>query len=163
MKKKYRLLVPTIILLGLIGYLAYKKILDHDINRIISTIEDQDTKVAAHRVNIPAKITELKEGITNIEIDVFSDNGELVVGHEKATSSDIPFLEYFEIVNNIIPNFDFIWLDMKDLTPTNEAEHIKILNALDNKYNIKERVLIESRYPEALKILSQEGGNKGYY
>lgn len=159
---KKTIFLILITLVSLVG--IYQTFLSENILKIIKKIESSNTIVAAHRVNIIEKANELKKmGIENIEIDIFSDNGVLMIGHEKETASGKSLEDYFQEIHTLTPNIKFIWLDFKDLTPENELEHIRVLNILDEKYQIKNRALIESRYISALQALSQQDWETAYY
>lgn len=143
------------------GFLHHKYTINayQDIERANS-----HTVLAVHRVNSEAKLDELRDkGISNIEIDVFVDNGRVMVGHELASASSLTLEQYFDIVHKKIPDFGFIWLDMKDLNIANESLIYNTLMTLDRLYRIKHRVLIESRYIDALPRFVREGWSTGYY
>lgn len=120
---------------------------------------------ASHRVNSKDRLRELKySNIKNIEIDIFINHkNELIVGPDELNSSGLNLREYFDFINKEIPDFSFIWLDLKDLNPQNSKFIYDELKFLDDKYKIKGRVLIESRYPSALQLFSKNGWRTGYY
>lgn len=159
-----RFLYITVTVLAISAPLVYFLFIKENRDKIMTAIQNHGTTIAVHRVNIPEKISDIQQlSLSNIEIDLFNDNGILTVGHEKETSSNNSLLEYFEIINTKIPDFNFIWLDMKDLNKASEDLHISTLKQINNLYNIKNRVLIESRSPEALEKLSLQGWETGYY
>lgn len=141
-----------------------KTSITNDIQEIFTQFENQQTLVAAHRVNIKNKLLELQDmSINNIEIDVFVEDNQLWIGHEKKTASGLTLEEYLQQVIEINPNFTFMWLDLKDLTVENENLIFNQLQQLDNTFKLKDRVFIESRYIDALERFNQSGWHTGYY
>lgn len=144
--------------------LMHLPLIINDTKEIFTKFEQQKTLVATHRVNIKNKLLELlNKDIYNIEIDIFVENNELRIGHEKATESGLSLAEYLKEIYEINPNFNFIWLDLKDLNLENEELIFTTLQKLDGQFNLKNRVLIESRYIDALTRFNQAGWQTGYY
>lgn len=124
---------------------------------------------AAHRCNSFEKLKEVvDEGVYRYEVDIHvgerNNMPTLLIGHESATATGKTFEEYVDYLMTIQPQFDFLWLDFKDLNSNNNEAIIKAaLEKLDSKYNIKGRVLIESRYPKYLKVFVDAGWETSYY
>ena len=110
--------------------------------------------LGAHKCNEIEKLQDaIDYGISNFEVDIHVDKETgtpiLMIGHELETSTGQTFEAYMDDLMVMKPDFNFLWLDFKDLnSKDNEAIIYETLNRLDEKYNIKHRVLVESRYIE---------------
>ncbi|TKC08585.1 RICIN domain-containing protein [Pedobacter frigoris] len=125
--------------------------------------------VAAHRANELLKVDEIiNAGIKSLEVDIFVGlkNGQptLLVGHEAATATGQTLAQYFQNLNQKMPNFEHLWLDCKDLNGSaNEQLFLTTLNSMDALYGIKNRVLVESKYIPYLVSFKQQGWTVSYY
>lgn len=125
--------------------------------------------LGAHKCNEIVKLQDAVDyGISNFEVDIHvsKDSGTpvLMIGHELETSTGQTFEEYMDDLFAMKPDFNFLWLDFKDLsTDENEAIIRETLMRLDSKYNIKERVLVESRYITHLKSFANDGWHVSFY
>lgn len=163
-RKKFWLIIIFIIFVYAVFHLINAAMVINDTKKIFTKFEEQQTLVATHRVNIKSKLLELlNKDISNIEIDVFVENNDLRIGHEKATESGLSLAEYLKEIYEINPNFNFIWLDLKDLTLENEDLIFTTLQQLNEQFQFKDKVLIESRYIDALTRFNQAGWQTGYY
>lgn len=125
--------------------------------------------LGAHKCNDIVKLRDaIDYGITNFEVDIHvsRENGNpvLMIGHELETSTGKTFEEYMDDLLQMKPDFNFLWLDFKDLS-TDENEKIirETLYRLDSKYDIKDRVLVESRYITHLTSFANDGWNVSFY
>ncbi|WP_346087257.1 RICIN domain-containing protein [Sphingobacterium ginsenosidimutans] len=127
------------------------------------------TFVSAHRANDLIKVDEIiNEGINSLEVDIYVANkgGQptCLIGHEAGTATGQTLEEYFANLNQKLPGYTSLWLDCKDLnSATNEQLFLKTLKKMDSLYSIKNRVLIESMYPEHLTGFKQLGWKVSYY
>ncbi len=124
---------------------------------------------ATHRTNdIPKLNAAIEAGIQNYEVDIHvqtvGGNLTLMIGHEIATQTGQTFMDYMADLYYLNPDFNFLWLDLKDLSnPANEALIISELNTLDGMYGIKNRVLVESQYIQHLEALADDGWKVSFY
>lgn len=121
-------------------------------------------KVYAHRVNSIEKLKSALHFFNGVELDLVykKDKNILDVNHPPAQSINLNFETY---VNEIEQGtFPFLWLDIKNLD-LNSAQDIFIkLNIILERLNYpKDKILIETFYPEALSIFSKAGYNTSYY
>jgi len=127
------------------------------------------TFVSAHRANDLIKVDEIiNEGVKSLEVDIYvaNKNGQptCLIGHEAGTATGQTLEQYFANLNNKLPDFTSLWLDCKDLnSATNEQLFLKTLKKMDSLYSIKNRVLIESMYPQHLTGFKQLGWKVSYY
>lgn len=125
--------------------------------------------IAAHRANNLLKVDEIiAAGIKSMEVDIFvgtrNNKPTLLVGHEAATATGQTLEEYFANLHQKMPNFEYLWLDCKDLNGTaNEQVFLTTLNKMDSLYSIKNRVLVESQYISYLVNFKQQNWNVSYY
>lgn len=125
--------------------------------------------LGAHKCNEISKLQDaIDYGISNYEVDIHvsreSGSPVLMIGHELETSTGQTFEEYFDDLMLMKPDFNFLWLDFKDLsTDENEAIISETLHRLDAKYNIKQRVLVESRYITHLTSFANDGWHVSFY
>lgn len=125
--------------------------------------------VSAHRANDLIKVDEIiNAGINSMEVDIYvgTKGGQptCLIGHEASTATGQTLEQYFANLNQKLPNFTSLWLDCKDLnSSTNEVLFLSTLKKMDSLYNIKNRVLIESMYPQHLTGFKQLGWTVSYY
>ena len=125
--------------------------------------------LGAHKCNEIVKLQDAVDyGISNFEVDIHvsRDSGTpvLMIGHELETSTGQTFEAYMDDLLAMKPDFNFLWLDFKDLsTDENEAIIRETLYRLDSKYNIKHRVLVESRYITHLTSFANDGWHVSFY
>lgn len=121
-------------------------------------------KVFAHRVNSLEKQKTALKYFDGIEFDLvyLKDKDVLDVNHPPTQSIGLTFETYLsQIDSNIFP---FLWLDIKKLDTTNEDAILLKLNTLFEAKNYpKNKILIETRSPEALPKFTTEGYNTSYY
>ncbi len=118
----------------------------------------------AHRANTIASMLDAKkQGFKNIEIDIFYDDKKhkIIVGNSYKERTDIALQEYLEYEKGY---FKRVWLDFKNVNDNNIAMILDRLNKLNEKFNLKNRVLLESGYMgEKFSIFSNHGWSTSYY
>ena len=130
---------------------------------------NQELILAAHRCNEIEKLSAaINFGLRNFEVDVhiqmIDGSSVLMIGHEIETATGQTFEDYMSDLISMSPDFDFLWLDMKDLNSNeNEVITIATLQLMDIQYSLKNRVLVESRYIRHLTNLANEGWMTSYY
>ncbi|WP_286858437.1 MULTISPECIES: RICIN domain-containing protein [Sphingobacterium] len=127
------------------------------------------TFVSAHRANDLIKVDEIiNEGINSLEVDIYVANKDgqptCLIGHEAGTATGQTLEQYFANLNQKLPGYTSLWLDCKDLNSSaNEQLFLKTLKKMDSLYSIKNKVLIESMYPQHLTGFKQLGWTVSYY
>ncbi|MCL2469719.1 MAG: phosphoethanolamine transferase [Alphaproteobacteria bacterium] len=123
-------------------------------------------RLAAHRVNSLFKLKQLqKVGLRNFEVDVRYEEREgrptLQVGHDPQSIAGMAFSEYLA---QLYQGFDFLWVDIKNLSEDNSASVLALLNSLDsNMHGLRSKMLLETSRPQAAKIIADDGWNTSYY
>lgn len=116
--------------------------------------------LGAHRCNSLFKVRQVqRHGIRSFEVDLFyltSEEGDdLYVGHDlNALAGGLNLREYLEWLG---PEYDFLWLDVKNLNPDNADEIFALLFRLDKQYSLRARALIEGMFPAALAPFARSG------
>ncbi|APY00175.1 PI-PLC domain-containing protein [Lacinutrix venerupis] len=121
-------------------------------------------KVFAHRVNSIEKQKQALQYFNGIEFDLvyFEDKNVLDVNHPPAKSIGLTFEEYLAQIDSA--SYPFLWLDIKKLNTTNEDAILLKLNTLFEARNYpKNKILIETRSPEALPKFTTAGYKTSYY
>jgi len=129
------------------------------------TTNKLDNRILPHRVNSIGKLNEIwNDGFRSFEVDIrFGDNEtkQFLVGHDrKRTGKDL------NIFLNAIPHKEIkrIWFDFKNLNQDNYLDALKSLNMLDKKYNLKEKVILESGITSKIfEEFSKAGWHTSYY
>ena len=88
-----------------------------------------------------------KSGLRTIELDVKYIDGVLMVGHGEAHVMSGLTLETYIAELNLL-NVDKIWLDIKNLSAINLQEVITALSALEERFRIKSRLIVETQSQE---------------
>ncbi len=126
----------------------------------------QSGRLLPHRVNTIGKMRDIvSAGINSFEIDIHYATVDsetfFEVGHDGETMSGMRLEEFLA---QIPENFKKIWLDVKNVRPDNVSGIVKKLNELDSKYDIKNRIIVESSDRSAApKLLVDEGYHVSYY
>lgn len=121
-------------------------------------------KVYAHRVNSIEKLNAALHFFKGVELDLVykKDKNILDVNHPPAQSINLNFETYINEIEQ--GTFPFLWLDIKNLN-INTAQDIfvKLNSILDKLSYPKNKILIETFYPEALSIFTKAGYHTSYY
>ncbi len=120
-------------------------------------------KIGAHRVNTLNKLESSLANFDAIELDLVyvPETNILDVHHPPSPSTGLSFETYF----NYLTNKDtFIWLDIKNLDTNNAGLILKLLNKIvAQKSYPKDKILIETRFPEKLALFAAQGYKTSYY
>ena len=99
-----------------------------------------------------------------VEVDlVFDDQKNILdVTHPPVPSINLDLEEYLSFINS--EEKPYIWLDIKNLNIENNDAILQILTKLfaEKEYPL-EKVLVETRYPEALPLFSAVGFKTSFY
>lgn len=121
-------------------------------------------KIWAHRVNSTEKLESALKYFKGVELDLVYDAQKniLDVTHPPAPSINLNLEKYLSFINS--KEKPYMWLDIKNLNIDNKEEILQKLTKLflEKKYPL-EKVLVETRYPEALSIFSAAGFRTSYY
>lgn len=120
------------------------------------------SKVWAHRVNTFERFLFLSKQFNGFEIDiVFNEHGRFLdIRHPPASSINLSFEKYLQAAES---KNKYFWLDVKNLTNGNGDAILSCLAALDNKYSIRNRTIIESDNIVQLGKISDAGYFTSYY
>ena len=121
-------------------------------------------KIWAHRVNSLDKLNSATKYFKGVELDLVYDNERKVldVNHPPAESIGLKFETYVGALGeNQNP---YLWLDVKNLNEENAKEIVSKINTVLEKHNYsKEKVLIETSFPKALKEIEDNNYKSSYY
>ncbi len=122
---------------------------------------NQASRVFPHRVNSVGKLKDIwNAGFRSFELDahfVLGNPGYFAVGHDEGRLGRS--LE--KLLGSVsIAETQRIWLDLKNLGVENYSEVLARLNSLDNKFNLRDKLILESGI--ASNFLEQFG-NEGWY
>ena len=120
------------------------------------------SKVWAHRVNTLERFLFLSSHFQGFEMDImFDERGNFLdVRHPPATSIHLSFERYLQAAES---KGKFFWLDVKNLTDSNEASVLNCFMRLNNRYRIQQRIIVESDNIIALSKISDAGYFTSYY
>jgi hypothetical protein len=119
--------------------------------------------VWAHRVNSVERAMLLAPTYRGMEIDVVYDAAAdyFDVGHPPAPSEGISLETMLGSVPGVREHY--FWLDFKNLTEVNKEAACARLVAIARKYDIVDRVVVESTNPRALTCFTDSGFYTSYY
>jgi hypothetical protein len=123
----------------------------------------QSSRVIPHRVDGIGKLKRIiYEGSTGFEIDMIFQKDSFQVGHDEGTLSGLNLTRYLEIANaNRITK---MWFDTKNLNEKNAVLFKKELDRLDILYNLKSKIILESKTKSIVfSSFSKEGYHTSYY
>jgi hypothetical protein len=126
----------------------------HDGHRIYS-LKGID-RLWPHRVNSMQRLRYLYPYFAGFECDIRFDgrSGQLFVAHEAAEINSLVFSDYLGPLDRFRKLF---WLDIKNLDSLNLGLFSSALEQLDQRYKIKDRVILESPNATALDKLNKSG------
>jgi len=119
-------------------------------------------RIWPHRVNSLRRLKYLYNNFAGFECDVRFDaaSGHLYVAHDPEDLSPLVFADYLLQEGR---DHKLFWLDVKNLTSLNAEAFCALLDLLDKKFFIKNRILIESPNLEALDLVRLHGWLTSYY
>jgi heptose-I-phosphate ethanolaminephosphotransferase len=122
-------------------------------------------RIGIHRVNSLGKLNEVQlNKMKSIELDVKVVDGILMVGHgETGAMSGISLMEYLSNVN--LDDMFQVWLDIKNIDPTNLQDVIVGLDEVAQYYpKIKSKLIVETQSKDYnISLICQKGYNTSYY
>ena len=180
---------PWIILLGFSGiviFLFRYELINNLQRRILNSIRDQAIvsneiflkgdvrpdhliyslkgldRIWPHRVNSLRRLKYLYTDFAGFECDIRIDSaaGRLFVAHDPKDVSSLVFTDYLLQERK---GRKLFWLDVKNLGNLNQTTFCGLLDQLDRKFSIKNRIIIESPNLEALEFVRNLGWLTSYY
>jgi hypothetical protein len=126
---------------------------------------NQTTRVMPHRVNSIGKLDDIWQvGFRSFECDVrFGDNAQdrYVLGHDFGDGG-VDFEDL--LLSKNYKEIKKIWLDFKNLDKDNYIKALDVLNNLDKKYSLKNKLIVESGTKgEFFKVFYDSGYHTSYY
>lgn len=121
-------------------------------------------KIGAHRINSTEKLSSALKYFNSVELDLVydSDMKRFDVNHPPATSIGLDLETYLSKIE--IDEKPYLWLDIKNLDlETVEGVYLRIIHLIEKNKYPKEKILIETRYPEALPKFTEYGFKTSYY
>lgn len=121
-------------------------------------------KVIIHRVNSIEKLNEVKNKFIGVELDLIYDSHtrKLDVNHPPALSINLDLNDYLaqsKDIKNLI-----YWLDYKNIDVSNKTNSLIALDKIVEKFKIpKNKIIIESSYPEHIQVFKKGGYITSYY
>lgn len=126
---------------------------------------NQSSRVFPHRVDSVGKLRDIwNDGFRSFEVDVrFGDNNTttFIVNHNKGMGdTDLDkFLSYIDTTK-----IQRVWLDFKNLNEENYVQALERLEHLSNKYQIKDKFIVESGTTKKFfKLVRSKGRHTSYY
>lgn len=137
----------------------------HHTNRLALEDMQQDLRVIPHRINSTGKLADVwQTGYRSFEVDILFEQGEpdfFLVGHEKKTSGKL-FNDFLASVN--VDEIKKIWLDLKNLSTNNYLDVLQALEELDQRYALKNRIILESGTTHTwFSLFRQHGWHTSYH
>ena len=135
----------------------------------VNTIRERNelNRIFPHRTNTMGALTTiLYNGCNSFELDlVFKGTGDTCffeIGHGENEMSGMKFEEMLELVKD--SEIQRIWLDIKNINDENLKSVLQHLQKLDNVYNLKSKVIVEtSMLNETFSLFNQNGFHTSYY
>lgn len=126
---------------------------------------DMDKRFALHRANTVFKANQgLRFGISGLEVDLFfmDNNGktQLWIGHDNTSMTGLSFQDY---LSALVRKPDFLWLDIKNMTPDNAESICNELTELDKLFDLKSMALVESDQIRELTNFVKKGWQASFY
>ena len=126
---------------------------------------NQSNRVFPHRVNSVGKLKDIwNNGFRSFELDIrFGDSNSscFQVGHNHGVMG-LTLEDY--LLSIPYSKIERVWLDFKNLTKNNYKQALKRLNYLDEKFDLKRKVIVESGTTSSyFKELNKSGWHISYY
>lgn len=126
------------------------------------TFYNSSQKLWKHRVLTSAEANKNFKEFKGVELDVFFDmeNNVFDVKHD-GPNSGLTLESYFQNIENV--NSYYFWIDFKKLDDSNVSEAVDRLNLLQDKFKLKDRVIVESPRMRLLSKFSDVGFATSYW
>lgn len=118
-------------------------------------------KIWVHRTNSIAKLEEVSDKFSGVELDIVFSSNYFDVNHPPSKSIHLSLNDYFKKSKNA--NLGY-WLDFKNLNDSNAILASNLLDSITNLNRIKnENVIVESNDSKNLKLFSNKGFITSFY
>ncbi|XOV86178.1 MAG: sulfatase-like hydrolase/transferase [Pseudomonadota bacterium] len=117
------------------------------------------SRVWAHRINSGAAMLEARDVLAGVEMDLVWRDEDFAVYHPPAP--DVGLTLNMQLAQDR-PGLRY-WLDWKNPDPQNLGRAIQSLAALDEKHQLKDRVLVETAPGPAARLLAEAGWVSSFY
>ena len=119
-------------------------------------------KLWLHRCNSLEKMEEFEDEFPNIEVDiVYRGNGIFDITHDADTTFGLKLDSYFSKIGD---TEDKMWLDIKNVSPSNVDEMEESLDSIREVYDVDtDQLIIEGGDYNALETFTEEGYYTSYY
>ena len=110
-------------------------------------------RILPHRVNSIERFQYLYSDFKGFECDIILSDNHLYVAHDPEDISSLTLSHFLEKDDQK----KIFWLDVKNLGVGNVETFCMHLNLLNDKYNLKNRIIIESGAPVLLRQIADSG------
>lgn len=145
--------MKKILFISLIASLLFSCSDDDSFTESRKNFKYPESKVWKHGVYSKWEAQELEGLFDGLEVDVIysPEKNDIYVGRVVAdTSKNLPLDEWLAMLKE--PDKMAYWVDFKNLNANNAENALSVFDNLVDKYNIKDKFLIESRDIKALKV-----------
>ncbi len=175
-KYRYKLLFTLIILFvladifthkGLLRFLIPKKftacntktITPLQVNQIINKNKNWEKAV-----NTPARMNAVPADAAGLEFDIYYDSLKNIFDvHHDANASVGQNFEDLLIARQSKKLDAAVWIDFKNVNQNNLKNSITLLKTLREKYNLYNKIIVESSYPDLLQLFTKDQFYTSYY
>lgn len=154
-------------LLGEISYLSDSNYRFQQKKNILKLQQSNEfNRIIPHRVNSVGKLKDIwSDGFRGYELDVrFGDHGQnnFIIGHDLGNKNGTSFEKFLDLQNPFA--IEKIWVDFKNLTESNAENALTTLNQLDEKFELKDKLIIESKATGSFfSAFEKDGWHISYY
>jgi len=115
-------------------------------------------------VNSIKRLQQLDSSLAGFEIDVYFDTSKnyFMVYHDSGVISELNLEAIMQQYQNRNMTAS-VWLDFKNLLAGNLYKSLKYISDLRHRYALKDKIIIESSYPELLQPFCDSGFFTSYY
>lgn len=117
-----------------------------------------DSKIWKHRANVTEELKQIEDIFDGVEVDIIysAEKDDIYVAHGYEDTINNIFLdEWLSVLKN--PSKMCYWIDFKNLTVHNASKALNKLGSIVDKYDIRDKVFIESWSTEALRKAKKNG------
>lgn len=112
-------------------------------------------KLWKHRVNTIEDARKALLTFSGIETDVFftDENNSFITGHD--APGDLNLETLFDSIPECTKHY--YWIDFKNLNSSNVSAAVSKMNKIIKKYDLRDKIIVESMYPELLAYFKEAG------
>jgi len=112
-------------------------------------------RIWPHRVNSLVRLQYLYDQFPGFECDIRFDstNSKFYIAHDASEINSLSFSDYLQAD----PNHKLFWLDTKNLNVSNINQFCHVLKLYDEKFALKDRIILESTDTSVIVRLEQLG------